>query len=259
MDSTDRDRAVDRFVAGLDVDDEELATAVAARAVDATIVIEALLLGLQDDSPVVRIRSAKRVGRLIELPSRLEARLRQLAVSDADRRVRDGADAALHAHGKSLDGSRDPAQVATRRGSRVPAEVAAGRVSASRLGFPLLWFKPRITRGRPAVRGPQERRVILTFFARDRAEIPAMRVQLIAEGGALHLELIRVPEAYVGCRLAVVAHDAATGSTREMAVATEPVDDAGFASMPITPGIGTDEAIARALSTSELEFVVVDE
>lgn len=244
MDSTDRERALDRFVVGLPVDEGDLVDAVAARAVDAALVVDALLIGLGDSGSAVRMRTAMRIEMLSVLPSRLEARLRQLAASDPSRGVRDAAEAALLAHQDSLEG--------------VDLTYISRLVEAARrLGLGSLWVRPRRVRGQVAIEGPPSRRIVLTFYARDRAEAPATRVQLIAEDGAMRLELTGVPPAFVGSRLAVIAHDGETQAATAMAVSTQPVDDAGYVTIAIPPALGTEEQIARALAT-ELELVVVD-
>ena len=64
MSSQDDIRAIDRFVAGLPVDHEELATALAARAIDRAIVVDAMLFALESDEDAVRLRAAKRSARM---------------------------------------------------------------------------------------------------------------------------------------------------------------------------------------------------
>ncbi len=137
MDSTDGDRAIDRFVAGLPVDGDELSLAVSARAVDAKIVVDALLCGLENDSPVARLHAAKRVARMIELAPRLEVRLRQLAATDGDRRVRARASAVLRAHARPVPGE----------------EGDVTQASARLRSLPSLWLRPAITRGSNTVLG----------------------------------------------------------------------------------------------------------
>jgi hypothetical protein len=245
MDSADRDRALDRFVAGLPVGEAELAEAVAARAVDATIVVNALLRGLNDEAAIVRLRSSRRVAKMAELPPRLAVELRRLAAADTDRRVRAAAETALVAHEAADEPEHDLTYI-----SRL---VEAAR----RLGLGSLWVTPRRVRGQLAIQGSGARRIILTFYALDRAEAPATRVQLIAQDGAMRLELARVPQAFVGSRLAVIAHAGETQAATAVAVSTEPVDDAGFVTIAIPPALGTPEQIAQSLAT-ELEIVVVD-
>ena len=46
MSAADDRRAVDRFVAGLDVEEDALATAIVGMAVDRTVIVEALLKAL---------------------------------------------------------------------------------------------------------------------------------------------------------------------------------------------------------------------
>ncbi|HEX4345447.1 MAG TPA: hypothetical protein VHZ31_07795 [Solirubrobacteraceae bacterium] len=228
MDSPDEDRAIDRFVAGMPVDLDELSRAVSARAVDATIVVEALLRGLAHESADVRARTTKRAGELVELPPRLEARLRQLALADAIRRVREGAVAALGAH----DIDHDSAAVKVRRVPR----------------FAALRLVPRTMPG--AVQGTELVEVVLQFRARDREQAPGLRGKLVREGGELRIELERLPEAYVGQRLAVFARIGDSKDETQVAVANEPVSPTGDASLPVAPGLGSVEQITALLDTA---------
>jgi hypothetical protein len=237
MDLPDDDRAIDRFVAGMPVDRDELSRAVSARAVDATIVVEALLRGLAHESADVRARTTKRVAELVELPPRLEARLRQLALTDAIRRVREGAVAALGAH--EIDVVEDSVAVKVRRAPR----------------FAALRLVPRTMRG--AVHGTQPVEVVLVFRARDREQAPGLRGKLVREGEELRIELERLPEAYVGQLLAVFARIGESADETQIAVAHSPVSPAGEASLPVAPGLGTVEQIAALLDTA-IDVAVVE-
>lgn len=241
MDSADRDRALHRFVAGLPVDEDALADAVAARAVKATIVVNAMLLGLEDDAPVVRMRAARRVAELVELPPRLAARLRQLGATDADLRVREAAEAALRAH----EPEREPKPEPTR--------------TIARLGFASLWFVPLARRGsvRGTIRGtPATPQVVLEFRARDRADGPSVHGVLIAQDTQLRLELKRLPEPFHGRRVAVFVPDEQSEQGTQIGVASNPVDETGFVSIDLVAENQTAEDIAELL-TGEFEIVPV--
>lgn len=243
MDSTDGDRAIDRFVAGLPVDGDELSLAVSARAVDAKIVVDALLCGLENDSPVARLHAAKRVARMIELAPRLEVRLRQLAATDGDRRVRARASAVLRAHARPVPGE----------------EGDVTQASARLRSLPSLWLRPAITRGAGPVRSgtPRAPRVVRSFQAREREEAPATRGRAITQDGELRIDLTGLPEAFIGRRLAVFVHGDAT-EVMQLAVASEPVDGAGGVSIPIERRSQTLEEIVDLLA-AELELAVVVE
>lgn len=229
MESPDDDRAIDRYVAGMPVDANELSRAVTGRAIDATIVVEALLRGLAHESADVRARTTKRVAELVELPPRLEARLRQVALADAIDRVREGAAAALQAHGE--DAVDDTGAVTVRRASR----------------FASLRLVPRAMRG--AVRDTQAVVVVLRFRGRDQEDAPGLRASLLQEGEQLRIALERLPEAYAGQRLAVFVRSGEAQDETQIAVADEPVSPTGEASLPVAPGLGTAEQIAALLAT----------
>jgi hypothetical protein len=98
MSSPEDRAALRRYVAGLDVEPDALATAITADAVDHAAVEDALLLALGAAEPVARLRAARRIARLPELPPRVLARLRVLIEHDGDPRVSAAAATALAAH-----------------------------------------------------------------------------------------------------------------------------------------------------------------
>lgn len=238
MDASDRDRTIERYVAGLPVGEDDLVVAVTARAIDATIVVEALLRGLDHGSPVIRARAAKRVGRMADIPQRLSARLQQVEASDADHRVRESAEVALLAH-----------RVA------VPSDPRPPRTGVGAL--PAIWLRPLVTRSPGPVRGVTGPAALLRFVALDRAEAPAMRGELVEEDDELRIELRRLPERYAGCRLAVYVRSARSDEATEIAVAGGAVSETGAVMIPIDRGTATIEDLAQRLRT-ELELVVVD-
>jgi len=233
MGSADRDPAIDRFVASLPVDEDELATAVAAKAVDATIVVEALLRGLEDESPVIRARAARRVELMVEVPPRLEARLRLLADADADRRTREAAAAALRAHRPRVADEPHP--------------------DAPRRPLPRLWLARVTTRGVGPARGaeaPAKPRVLLSFVSRDREEAPGVRGRIVEEGDELRLDLSGLPKTLVGHRLQAMAYVTGSSTASVLAIAETPVSETGAVSMPVDPDVY--ERVARRLATIEL-------
>ena len=118
--STDDDRrTIDRFVAGLPVDADSLATAITAKAVDRTVVIEALLKGLASSEPVVRRRSAQRIQRIPDLAPRVAARLTVLAGTDEDAEARAASAAALRSHGQDVPGEVPPRESARQWAPRI--------------------------------------------------------------------------------------------------------------------------------------------
>lgn len=98
MSSQDDRHALQRFVAGLDVEPDVLATAVAAEAIDQVVVEEALLRALTADEASARVRAARRLARIPEVSQRVLAQLRLIATADEDPRAREQAAAALTAH-----------------------------------------------------------------------------------------------------------------------------------------------------------------
>jgi hypothetical protein len=235
MDRADRDHALDRFVAGLPVDEEELSTAVAASAVDAAIVVDALLRGLEDESPVIRARAAHRVERMIDIAPRLEARLRQLAADDDDVRTRERAAAALRAHALA-----------------VPGEAGAAPDAPGRRPLPRLWLKLVTTRGVGPVRGtkPGELRVLFSFLALDRTETPAARGRIIEQDDELRMDLVGLPESFVGHRLQVFAYVSGSSLATMFGIAETPVSESGSVSMPIAAA--AYERVGDALTSLEL-------
>lgn len=121
MSDDEDDRILQRFVAGLPVAEDELARAVAMRATERSIVVDALLRGLEDDEPAARLRIAERAGELTALAPEIAAALVRQAAIDDDARVRAACADALHAHGLAAPGDPAETAMATRRGLRFPA------------------------------------------------------------------------------------------------------------------------------------------
>lgn len=240
MDWPDRDRALDRFVAGMPVDEDDLADAVAARTVDVALIVDALLLGLDDDAAEIRLRAAERIARLVALPPRLQARLHRLAATDTNRHVRAAAEATLLAHEPQVD-PKPP-----------------GRAEALRAALASIWLVPRATRGASVWGTSGAAHVVREFRAQDRAEGPSVHGALIEQDLRLRLELKRLPEQFRGRRLALRVPGDADGPERELGTAAMLTDETGFVSIDIVAGDRTVEDIAELLS-SAFEIVIVED
>lgn len=172
MSSEEDRRALERFVAGLPVEADALAHGITARAVERSIVVEAVVNGLSDADPVARRRLAQRTARMPELDPRIASRLAVLAGVDDDEQVREASAEALRVHGLELPS--EPA--AGTAGARLPRDLVLRlRVSFVRSEAP------------PVVR------------AEDPDEAPGLLGRLHLEAtGAARLELTRLPPAFVG-------------------------------------------------------------
>jgi hypothetical protein len=105
--TADDKRAIERFIAGLATDEQALADALWARAVDRAIVVDALLDALAGRERATRLTAARRVTGMASVAAAVAARLMLLAVEDDDPGVRDACADALRAHGLRVPG--DPA------------------------------------------------------------------------------------------------------------------------------------------------------
>lgn len=217
---SEQDRhALQRFVAGLDVDADALATAITARALDATIVDEALLRTLADPETVVRRRAARRIARMDSLAPEVAAVLRQLAATDPDADTRASAEAALASHAPPPAVAADPSR---------PRALALLRLAAirSRAEDELYAFEPVL-----------------------HDEAPYADALLRVEGGAVVLVLAGLPTPFTGTLPAVVA------GGEVLARATFPVTAEGQVTIAFAPEAGTLAALWRRLERFE---VVVD-
>lgn len=239
MTDGDDKRALERYVAGLDVDADTLATAMTARAIDRTLVVEALLGALASPQVAVRRRAAQRIARMDELAPRIAAELRLVAATDADERVREACDAALLTHG---EGVREEADATSQP---VPAWRALGeRLLAS------LWLKPLIMRSGNAV---------LLLVARERADAPATRAYLTAgDDGVLTLALTGLPADFTGTRPAVLVRREPDAPYETIGAAEQPVSMDGVANIRIAPEIGSSADVRRWLSR-DIELVATED
>lgn len=103
--STDDDRrTLERFVAGVPVEDAALAGAVARHANERGAIVASIVDGLADDRASVRRRLALRAAAALDLDPAIAARLRVLVDQDPDPRVREASAAALRAHDLPVPG-----------------------------------------------------------------------------------------------------------------------------------------------------------
>ena len=194
-------RALERFVAGLPVDADALATAITTKAVDRAIVVEALLNGLAHPEPAVRRRAARRIASMRDLDERVAARLAVLVETDEDERSREAIAAALRKH--RLE---------------VPGEAAAK--PPARAPLALLRLKPSRTRSSRAQPG-------IALVAAPRKDAPEFLARVHDEGeGRLRFELTDLPEPFEGTRPVLRARtEPGAGELTPIARASTPVTD----------------------------------
>ena len=217
--STEDDRAaIERFVAGAPVEADALAAAITAKAVDRTVVVEALLKGLGDPDPVIRLRTAFRIARMPEVDLRVTATLTLTAASDADAGCRDAASAALRRHELPVPGER--------------AEDAGTSARA----------RPRLLLRAWAVRSAAGG---VDLAARYREHAPNLDAQLLeAPGGHARVELRGLPPAFAGTRPLLRAR---------VVPAPEPLTPVGRAAHPVSAdGEVTIEIPLEGASLDEL-------
>lgn len=200
MTSDEDRRAIDRFIAGAPVRSDALANAIAAKAVDRSIVVEALLEGLHDAEPVVRRRTALRIGRMPEADARLAARLTVLAGSDDDAACREASAAALRAHGLAVPGEAAQPARAPRRFARPSLLLRAWAVRSAAGG--------------------------LEVAARYVEDAPNLDAHLLeASRGEARLELQGLPADFAGTRPVLRAR---------VAPAPRPLTPVGRAAIPVS-------------------------
>jgi hypothetical protein len=235
----DDKRALERFVAGLDVDDDALATAITARAVDRTIVVEALLTALTSPHAAVRRRAAERIARMRDVAPRLAAELTLLAATDPDERAREAGAVALQAHGLLVPDATPP-----QRGSPERAPSFGERLLA------FMWLRPM------TVRSTQPGLVLLP---RIRANAPSMRATLtVDDDGRSMLALSGLPAMFAATRPTVlVRRDPDADAYTEIGTALEPVSADGSATIRIEPEVGPADEVRRWLER-DVQLVVID-
>lgn len=197
MSVEDDRRALDRFVAGLPVDPDALAIAITAKAVDRTIVVDALLKGLADPTAAVRRRTALRIGRMPEADPRLAARLGVLADADDDPGTREASAASLRAHGLPVPGEGEDAAASS--GAHAP------------------WVLLRASVARSATRR-------IEVAARYASDAPQLDGDLVEDPGGARADLRGLPPEFAGTRPALRA-----------ARAPGPLTAIGTAEAPVSP------------------------
>lgn len=241
MTSNEDRRSLERFVAGLDVDEDALAAAVTARAVDRTIVVEALLAALASPLASVRRRAAQRVARMDDVAPRIAAELTLIAGADPDERVREAGVTALRAHDLLVPGG--PAEPGTARSRGAPAarSIGAGLLAS-------LWMRPMTMRSAQPV---------LLLLPRNRAGAPETRGRVTDdEDGSLLIVLSGLPEQFAGHRPTVrVQRDPQSDAYTAIGTAAEPVTEAGVAMIRIDRDVGPVDEIRRWLSR-DIEVIV---
>lgn len=241
MDSpADRDRVFERYVAGLDVSEDELARASVGRALDTTVVVAALLRGLNDESAGVRTRAAERAAEMHDLAPALHERLETLALTDRSRRARAGAAAALRAHGLPVPGDR---------AEQPPTAGIVERIA--------MLLGPATCRPARVVRGPAQR-YDLTFEARDRSEAPDLRGQLIGLRDSARIDLAGLPEGFVTHRVVLLMRADPAAESMPVAESVEPVGADRAVSIPV-PLAGRDPKEILALLERDLELIAIDD
>lgn len=218
--SADEDRrALQRFVAGLPVDADALATAITAEALDHALVDDALLRALASDDATVRRRTARRIARMADVGEAVAGRLAILAQADADERTRALATAALRAHGRLPEAPR----------ARPPRRFA-------------LTFTFAAVRSSGAV-GYELSEPLEGLL------IPDARLLLV--DGVVHLQLQELPAEFAGTFPVVLDTDAA-GEQVELARATLPVSPDGAVTIALAPEAGSLRALAERLRRFEV-------
>jgi hypothetical protein len=219
--SADEDRrAQQRFVAGLPVAPDALATAIAARALDRAVINEALLRNLGSDDALVRRRTAERVARMAGLGDSVAGRLAILAETDPDERTRVAASEALRAH-ERLD---------------VVEETVRRRRSLAALTFAFV-------SARSSGRGPAEASSFVPPEPPPGDRFPDAR--LIVASDALLVQFEELPAAFTGTLPILVVTDDA-GVEAELGRAVTPVTGEGAVTIALAPQAGSlREVVAR--------------
>jgi hypothetical protein len=233
MSSDDGRRVLDRFVAGLPVGADELAEAITAVALERSVVVQAIVRGLTDASPLVRLRMARRVGEMAEVDAVIVAQLRVAVVQDDDVRVRETCAAAMRAHAVAVPGEPPPGEPRGERGTRARAGLALRLMLAGQ------------TRG-------DEARVRIVPRWRDDAEGLSGRCYL-AGPGAPRIELESLPTAWVGS-LPGLRADRPDAGPAVLGTAASPVGADGRVSIPLQPPAGSSNEDLLLWLQSDLEL-----
>ena len=223
MSSGDDERTIERFIAGVRVDEADLAAAAARRAIDRTIVVEALVRALEHPEAAVRLLTAQRLARMTNVGDELVGRLTHAAGSDPDLRVRAAADAALRVHRVAPVGPE-------RRVSRRVRSLA---------------FQPAFLRGT---------RAVVRLHAADRSDAPDAWARIVAEDDLVRVVLTGLPPDFASLRPTIlIAGD--DGQDIDVATAAQPVADDGSVTIDVAPAPRTRDELAEVLATG-FELVI---
>lgn len=232
MNRDDDDRSIDRFVAGLPVDEDALADAITARGIERTIVVEALVGALESTEATARLRAAERVARMEDVAEPVARALTRIAGGDVDLDVRAAAAAALRTHGEPVPGEPMPSH-ATRR----PTEAAVAR-RASRLSVAFQHM---------AMRSGESAAPLLLLLPIDRAKAPARGSARLDDAGSWSVTLSGLAGEFAGTRplLWVPGED---GLPFHLGTAADPVTSGGSVTIVIGPEAGSASDVQRLLS-----------
>ena len=228
MTSEEHERTIERFIAGVRVDEADLAAAAAGRAIDRTIVVEALVRALEHPEAAIRLLTAQRLARMANVGDELVGRLTLAAGSDPDLRVRAAAGAALRVH--AVTDEPEP-----RRARRAGAILVA------------LAFEPAFLRGT---------RAVVRLYASDAAEAPDAWARIVAEEDLLRVELTGLPAGFASL-LPTIRIAGSGGEHIDVATAAQPVADDGSVTIDVVPAAGTLHELADILQTG-FDLVVAE-
>ena len=231
MSPDDEDRALQRYVAGLPVDEATLTAAVTGRAVESTIVTEAMLAALESAEATARLRAAERAARMAVLAPRIARELTRAVTADVDLRVRAAAADALAGHGLEVPG-------------QVPEATDVLGTSPTWAGLRLLF------------RRVQMRGVTTMLVPLDRDDAPAQGFAVRGEDGLWSIALSGLPASFAGARVTLRMIDDA-GQVTVQATAGEPVSDDGSVTIIISRAAGSLDEIEHHMA-GEIEIVADD-
>lgn len=243
MSSRDDERALQRYVAGLDVDEDRLAPAVTARAVERSIVAEALIDALAAAEATVRLRAAERAARMAEPVPRVVAALTLTAGTDVDRRVRAAAEHALRTHG--LDELSEPVAQST---GDMAGDRARGRIGEPIRSAFTVPFRVVAMRGSSPQRGART----LLLVALEGADAPARGIATLGDDGLWSIALTGLPAPFAGGH-AMLRALGTEGEPTLVVTSADPVTDEGAVRIVISSEAGTpDEVLGHLRGEVEL-------
>lgn len=236
MTSRDDERALQRYVAGLDVDEDDLVPAVTARAVDRSIVADALIDALSAPESTVRLRAAERAARMAEPVPRVVAALTLAASTDVDLRVRAAAEHALRTHGLPGTGAAPAAPADETAIARARGQIGERIRSALTVSFRVV-----------AMRGsPRRGASTILLVALERADAPARGIATLGDDGLWSIALTGLPAPFAGGHATLRLLDAA-GEPTLVVTSGEPVTGEGSVVIVIPSEAGTPDETMRHL------------